>query len=162
MNDDYDLEVLLELREQKKEGAEQAYADAVAELGRRKEYLARRREALREAVARREAEEDAFAERRDAGEATSGELVRFRGFIRGLKEDETELEAEIARAEEAVDDQRARVEQLRDELSEAIRELEAVEQHRAEWEAEQEQVAKRRESSRMDDVAARIWRENNS
>lgn len=162
MTDDYDLQVLLELREQKKEGAEQAYADAVAELGRRKEYLARQREALREAVARREAEEDRFAERRDAGEATSGELVRFRGYIRGLKEDETELEAEIARAEEAVDDQRERVEQLRDELSEAIRELEAVEQHREEWEAEQERVAKRRESSRMDDVAARIWRENNS
>ena len=162
MNDDYDLEVLLELREQKKEGAEQEYADAVAELGRRKEYLARQREALREMVAQRERERERFARRRDAGEATSGELVQFRGYIRGLKQDEAEMEAEIERAEEAVETQQERVGQAREGLSEAIRELEAVEQHREEWEAEQQRVTKRRESSAMDDVAARIWRENNS
>lgn len=161
-DDEYDLEVLLELREDEKEEAQQAYADEMQELERRKDYvesLRGEREALR--AERREWREE-FDRRRSEEGLGPEEAQQYENYLRGLKSDESDLDEEIERARRAVEEQRRRVEEAREALNEAIKQLEAVERHREDWEEEQERLQRRKEAERMDDIAARIWREEQS
>ena len=160
MNDEYDLQALLDLRQNERDQAEQRYADEIRELDRRKSYLANKRDELQTAVEERKSERRKLDRRRNAGDASIAELEQFRAYLRGMKEDEARIRTEIDRAKEAVDDQRARVEVAREKLGEATRELKAVERHRDDWEVERQVAEKREEAARMDDIAARIWRDD--
>ena len=160
MNDEYDLQALLELRQNEREQAEQRYADEMQELDRRKSYLASKRRELQTAIDERKTERRKLDRRRNTGDASIAELEQFRAYLRGMREDESALEAEIDRAREAVADQRARVDAAREKLAEATRELKAVERHRDDWETEREIAEKRDAASRMDAIAARIWRDD--
>jgi flagellar export protein FliJ len=159
MSDDYDLQVLLELRENERDESEQRYADEMQELERRKSYLADVREQLEAAVEERQSERARLDDRRSAGDASLAELAQFERYVKGLRADERDLRDEVERAEASVDEQRQRVEEAREALAEAMRELKAVERHREEWEQERAMEEKRRKASEMDDIAARIWRE---
>lgn len=155
---EYDLQVLLKLRENECDEAEKRYADEMRELERRKSYLADTREQLEAAVEKRELEREKLDDRRASGDASLAELAQFERYVKGLRADEHQLRDEIERAESSVDEQRERVEEAREALAESMRELEAVERHREEWEQERTMEEKRRKASEMDDIAVRIWR----
>lgn len=161
-DEDYDLEVLLELREQEMEAAEQEYAEELQELKRREEFVKKKRTELKEARERRQAECDKFDERRLNGEVQPMEYRQFEQFVEGMKQDEEQLESAVQRAEDAVEDQAEWVEEARQKMAEATKNLKAVERHKEDWEAEQEVIAKRKQSASMDEVASRIWREKNT
>ncbi len=158
-DDDYDLQALLELRENARDEAEQRYADEMRELERRREYVAEMRAELEAAVDRRESERERLGRRRTSGEASLAELGQFENYLRGMREDEKALRDEVERAEQAVDEQREYVDEAHEEMVEAVRQLEAVERHRDDWEADRARREKRRRASEMDDIATRIWRE---
>jgi len=160
-DDTYQLGVLLELRER-------AQSDAEEELARAQQELTRRRKAAVDARAARDAaaqrvldERRAMDERIACGDAGVTELAMFDGYMRGLREDVADAELRIEDAEAHALEQVDVVSRAQAALADAVRELEAVRQHEKNWKAEREVVARRRESSAMDDVAARIWREKN-
>jgi flagellar export protein FliJ len=161
MSDDYDLKVLLELREREQEEAEDEYARQIQELERRKEYLAKKHGDLEEAIERRKAMCAQHDERVKSGEATLAQMNVFESYLSGLRQDEIQLEDSIERAERAVSQQSEQVAQAKQGLIEATRELKAVEKHRENWEEEKAAEEQRRESAAMDEVAARRWMENN-
>lgn len=161
-DEEYELEVLLELRESEKDEARRAHADEMEELERRKSYAESLRGELRELRDERREWRDEFERRRAEEGLGSGEARQYENYLRGLRADEEDLEREIERAEEAIREQRERVEEAREELNEAAKQLEAVERHREDWEQQRQRRERRREAERMDDIAARIWREENS
>lgn len=161
MSDDYDLKVLLELREREQEEAEEEYARQIQELERQKEYLAQRRADLEEAIERRKAVCAQHDERVEASGATLAQMNVFESYLSGLRQDEIQLRDSIDRAERAVSQQGEQVGEAKQDLIEATRELEAVEKHRENWQEERATEEQRRESAAMDEVAARRWMERN-
>lgn len=161
-DEEYDLEVLLEIRENEKDEAQQTYADEMEELERRKASVDSLREELETLRGERREWRDEFGRRRRQEGFEPGEAKRYENYLRALTSDEAELSGEVERAEAAVREQRERVAEARGALDEAIKRLEAVERHREDWEEERERLERREKARRMDDIAARIWREENS
>lgn len=161
-DEEYDLQVLLELREREKDQAEQEYAEELQELERREDYLETKRQELQEAVEKRERECEKFDRRKVNGDVRPNEYRQFEKYVEGMRLDEQQIEEAIVRAEEAVEEQQEYVDEARERMAEATKQLKAVERHKEDWEEEQEMKAKREQSAQMDQVASRIWREQNS
>lgn len=157
----YELQVLLELREQARESAEDALAEQNALLNERQQDVTRARQAHRAAVQRKASEVAAFDERVATGAASMGELRMFEGYKRGLAADIEEALAGVERARQAVRAQEKEVARAQQHLGEAVRELEAVQQHHDAWAQEQRVLEQRKQEAAMDEIAARLWREKN-
>ena len=160
-SDDYDLEVLLELRDQEQSDAEETYARELAELRRRKQFVADKREELEDAVEQRLSECARHDERVRAGELTLAQMRAFDSFLDGLRADEEKLGQSIERARQSVAQKEREVAQAKEQMIEATKALEAVEKHRENWEEEQATQQQRREAAAMDEIAARRWMERN-
>ncbi|MFP4598345.1 MAG: hypothetical protein ACOC9W_01060 [Persicimonas sp.] len=161
MSDNYDLQVLLELREREQEEAEDEYAQELAELKRREDFVAKKRADLEAAVARRREACARHDQRVSSGEATLAQMNTFETYVSGLRSDELGIEESIERAQRAVEQQKEAIARAKAELIEATRELEAVVKHKDNWQEEQAAVQQRRQSAAMDEVAARRWMEKN-
>ncbi|MEM1348783.1 MAG: hypothetical protein AAGI01_09525 [Myxococcota bacterium] len=158
----YQLGVLLEVREREQAEAEEALALEQKELRRSLRAVDAAQQARDEATRRVARERRAMDERIASGTAGVAELAMFDGFMRGLREDVADAQGAIEGALERARQREAEVGRAQVALAQAVRALEAVRQHERKWKAERDVVARRRESSAMDDIAARIWREKNS
>lgn len=158
MANDYDLEVLLELREKSKDEAEDAVSEAIAEVTRREKAVDGARANLEKAKITRKNECDAFDNRCVGGEVGIGQMQQFGQYVRSLEANEVNLAQEIETLRARVQQGRREVDEARAMLAEAVKELEAVRSHKEQWQKQRDLVAKRRESVAMDEVAARLWR----
>lgn len=158
----YDLKVLLDLRGRAKEDAEQEYGAQLNELERRKRVTIECCEALEAAIVRRKQLCEAFDVEIVEKSVAMADVHRFDAYIEGLKLDEKDMQRAIKRAELAESVQEREVEEARIGLLEASRQLKAVEKHHEQWLAEQKVLMDRKQSDALDDIAARIWREQHS
>ncbi len=158
----YDLQVLFELRERAREEAEEEYGAQLNELERRKRVTIACRQKLEAAIVRRGELCEAFDREMIEKSLTMVDVHRFDAYIAGLKLDEQEMQQDIERAEREEVVQARTVETARVALLEASRQLKAVEKHHEEWQAEQKVLLDRKQSDALDDIAARIWREQHS
>lgn len=157
-NEQYELQVLLELREGARKAAEEALAAEMAALEQRRRAASAAREALAQAERGRAAQVEAFDARRMAQGVEIAVWRAFDDYVRGLKAREAELAEGIRAADRAVAAQQAQVKRANEALLAATQEVEAVEQHKAQWQAEQRLEQARKEDDAMDDVAVRLWR----
>lgn len=160
-DDDYDLDVLLQMREDERDEAERAYAEAVSERQQLKERLDELESRHREMVERREQKRTHFDEQIADGEITAAKMRKFDQFLVGLRDREREILEQMETVKEKSARADRRIEECRGAMREAVRRLKAVETHYEEWKQQQKVVEKRRRSEKMDDIAARLWREQN-
>lgn len=144
----YRLEALLTLRRAEEDVARQALAEAERAL-----EAAREREAEAAAEVERREQLRRQADARPAG-GTAADLAMARRWsercARELEEARGAREiaaGEVARCREAA-------ERARDALRDRVREREAIERHRAEWELEMRREADRRAEVVLDEAAA--------
>ena len=160
-NEQYELQVLLELREQARDDAQDEVARQVSELEARKRLVREKQQELSDAIAKRERLRREYDERAAASDdLVGGHLYNVTNYLRGLRQDEVGLEEAIVLAEREVVTQQEQVERARQALIEAATELEAVLSHYEAWSQEQRLLSDRKQSAAMDDIAARIWSKN--
>lgn len=162
IDDDYDLEVLLELRQRERDEAEQRYVEAMEDhrrLGRRIQELEHRR---REMVSKRERERRSFEQKMADGGGKLAEIQSFDRYVAGLRDEEQKLVDKLEGLRRQHRRAREAMEQAHDEMVDAVRDLEAVNEHYESWRRQKETDERRRREAKMDDVAARMWRDNQS
>ena len=161
MGQEYELDVLLSLREKAKDEAEDNVAAQIAQGHALERARVQAVEALEQAVEARKAACQRF-DRKVAAQGTNMAAMRqFDDYLRGLKAHEVQLGAAIEQARLAVVEQQQIIDAAQATLIESVRELKAVESHHEAWLKEQRTIAQRKQSHAMDDIAARLWRENN-
>lgn len=158
-NDSYELDVLLDLRRQEKDRAEDAYGEALNALERERRKVVEAQRDIERAINTRRARCQAFDEDVAKGGSMAA-LQRFDDYLLGLKAKEEELHENRQKAEALAQRQEREVHKKKAELIEATKALMAVEKHHEAWLEEQALLERRKESERLDDIAARIWREN--
>ena len=159
---EYQLDVLLELRQKEREDAEGRYAEVLSGYHRAGETVRRAQEKHRLLVEERRQKTREF-DQAAALEAT--EMAAMQGFdfyLEGLLDQEGRVLEELEQAREEQLQAQRRMRSAHQEMLGAIKALQAVEKHFESWQREQRQIAQRKEANRMDDVAARIWREQRS
>jgi dsRNA-specific ribonuclease len=159
--EEYPLQALRELRERAKDDAMEALAGAIAEEEAAKQRVTdavRELAEARELRARKAREFDADVA---AGRAGIAQMRTFDHYRLRLLDEEASMGARIeelrAAAREAGEVSAAR----RAELEDAATQLEAVVKHRGGWDAERAMIRQRKDEAAMDEVATRIWREQN-
>lgn len=155
----YNLQVILELRELARDDARDSYAHEVHLLEERKRDVLEAKKRLKESVVRRQEACARFDARTQRGEASIAELGTFDDYVRALRADEVSCAHAIERAQSAVCAQERKCVKAQDDLQNAACELEAVEQHHEQWQQEQKITKQRKDESAMDEIAARLWRD---
>ncbi|RAL24913.1 hypothetical protein DL240_01510 [Lujinxingia litoralis] len=155
----YELQVLLELRQGEREQAEAVFAEAVAGLERVRQRVreAQRVWESREAK-RRQGAQDFDARARQKGLAL-GELQTMDRYLEGLRYQCSEAQEELARVQEEERVAQRQVHAAQRAMQGAISALKAVESHHETWQDEQKTRARRRAEMQMDEIATRLWRE---
>ena len=162
MSESYDLQVLLELREQARDAAQDACAAALAAMREAERDAQRARDDLTAAQDARAQASARFDARSARGEVGLADITGFELYLRGLKQDEARLTEAIREADAEIVRRQLQVHQAQQALGDAVRELKAVESHKESWEAERALDARRKESMAMDEIAARLWRQEHS
>ena len=158
-DDQYELGVLLQLRERARDEAQDDLAAQTAELARRQKVLEEARGALEAAIEERHDQRRRFNDKLSQGGVSLGSMQMFEDYVRGLVQREGELEGAIRDREGEVSAQREAIAAAQRSLNEAITQLKAVESHKKGWQEERDSEARRKESAAMDEIAARRWRE---
>ncbi len=157
-DDEYRLHALRKVREQEENERKRGLAEAVSatavaleEVARRVEAVERARAAVRDAV-------DRADERAAAGDASVRDMV-------GARHLSDKLEADIARAREAVVQAEGEVEacdaredEARADLADAARERKAVEVHHERWRAARAKQRAHKQEEEADDIGQTLHR----
>ncbi len=159
-DNEYELKVLLELRERARDEAQDAYTEQLQVQHTREREAQDARQRLREFHEDAARQRASFDEKVRGGEVGIAQLAMFEDYQRGQRAHAAELEAAIKRADAAVAAQRQQVERAQQALTDADTQLEAVLSHQAAWQRERDHERQRKEEAAMDDVAARLWKEN--
>ncbi len=138
----YRLQTLLEIRERAKEAAEQAFAEAMQALAKEKQKLKEMEEDLERRKRERKQKVLAYLQEVMGKGVGAGGLNMMNRFEERLKDEEVQLELEIDGQKEAVKAAERFVEEKRQEMAEAAKELKAIEKHKENW---QKQVRAERE-----------------
>lgn len=129
----YRLQVLLELRERARVEAEQSFSDAVQALEKEKAERKRLEDELTRRRAERKQKVMAHLQQvMDTGGGVNG-LAQMNRYEERLKDEEARLAQGLERQKEAVEVAGRLVEQRRQEMWEAARELKAIETHQETW-----------------------------
>ena len=159
-NDEYELKTLLKMRERERDQAESAYAAEMQELERRK-ALVQERQAERDALAAsRHRRQEAFDTKMAEGVDLAA-MQQFDEYLQGVQIELTDMDAAIEAARQRVRKQQRVADERKQALIEAETSLKAVEKHREKWAEEQAVVARRKQSDALDEIASRLWQENN-
>lgn len=159
IDSDYELKVLLELRSRDRQDAEADYAEKLAAYHQAGQLVRTREEELRRLIELRRKRCREFDEQIIQGPGMMARLHEFDHFVEGMRDDEARAQQRI---EEAHDEQRRAQRAMRkshEQMLEAIKALKAVEKHHEKWKKEAAILHERKQSAQMDDVAARLWRE---
>jgi len=143
-----------------------ALDEATHELGQRSAEVVVAQEAVdrAEAALRAHGERTEVARAREASLDSAGrsaaDMVLGRDYLRRLDEEERRLVDDTLRSQKGRLDATAREDEARTRVAEARAALEAVEQHRERWLAEQSRAAEAREEAEAEDVVASRHREH--
>ena len=162
VNEEYDLQVLLKLRAKEREEAEARYADALAaHQGVEREVQQLEVEHQRQIRWRVDRCRE-FDQRLASGPCAIGEVHEFDRYVEGLRDGEERARQQLEEAKRQRRRLRREMEQAQLEMRKALKQLKAVENHYEKWQRRQKLQAKRRQEAKMDDVAARMWRDRRS
>ena len=153
----YRLEIVLNVREKKKEDAarfvarrRQELLEAEQELIRRERFLADCRRQLADANEKLTSEFSAGA--------PAGKIVSHRNFLQVLKEREEALNASVGEQRNNVRYAEQLVGEALEILAEAFRELRIIEKHKENWQATQKLESQKREQKLNDEIGAILHR----
>ncbi len=159
--EDYPLEALTELRERAKEDAMEALAGALADEEAAKKRVTEAIRELSDAESMRAQKCKEVDEQVASGSASIAQMRTFEHYRLRLFDEEATIQQRIDVLREQAREATRNSERKRTELEDAATQLEAVITHRAGWDAERAIVQQRKEEAAMDEVATRIWREQN-
>lgn len=160
MAQEYELDVLLSLRHKAKDEAEDNVAAQIAHGHALQRAHQQAIATLDQARAARKAACARFDAKVAAQGINMGAMSQFDDYVKGLKAHEGDLDEAIVEAAQAVEAQQQVIDEAHATLIESVRELKAVESHHEAWLHEQRTIAQRKQGHAMDDIAARLWREN--
>lgn len=158
----YQLEVLLELRRKEREAAEAKYSEMLSLYHQAGEILRNAEDEHRRLIKERRQKTKEFDQAAGSGRTELAALQGFEFYLEGLKDRENQVLEELDRARNAQRKAQGEMRRAHQEMLAAIKALMAVEKHFEKWKLEQKTLAERRQSNQMDDVAARVWREQRS
>lgn len=154
-DDGYRLETLLELRRGEEAARQQELATAVAATMAARAVADAARGALVAAQARRAEAVVAAGAAAATGRASAGDLVAARRFAERLAGEERAANERVQVADDNVRTVEEAEAAARDALALAASEREAIEKHRAQWDAERRREQERRAELAADDLANR-------
>lgn len=149
---EYKLQALLKIREQTKEAAEQAFAQAQQAVHKAKAELKRLEDDLVRRKVERKAKVDAYLKEVMAKGVGAGGLAGMNRFEERLKDEEAALQLDIENQKEVVKQAEALVEQRRAEMAEAAKELKAIEKHKETWAKEVKALRDKREEMSQEEI----------
>ena len=160
IDDDYDLEVLLEVRQNEYDDAERRYQEALKAQRKLEQKIQRLKSEYRQQVKERKRRCRDFDRAVADGERTMGEIQNFDHYVARLRNLEDETQTRLTKARKEFQRMTRTMEGAHDEMLDALRQLKAVETHYEDWKEQRDAEQQRRQSAKMDDVAARMWRQN--
>lgn len=149
----YRLEVVLEVREQKKDEAARFVAYRREQLAESEKELMRRQSFLEDC--RKQKSEANRKMMNDFGDGTSaGNIVSHRNYLQILKEREEELK--LAVDEQIINVQNAvlAVDDAISKLADASKEVRVIEKHKEKWKKDQKYETDKREQKLSDEIGA--------
>lgn len=151
----YRLQALLTIKAQAKKRAEVALGRAIIALKEAREKLEKLKEEKKRIIERWK-EARAEMKRRMAQGAMVGEGNVHVNFLRKLKEDEEQKQAEIEGQEDVVAECEERVALARRAYIDACKELQVMEKHKELWEKKVKDELTRKEEREMDELGGTI------
>ena len=158
----YRLQVLVDMRERKKEEAERHLGECMKALKAAQDRLHELQQELERMVAKREAKVREYSEKTMRGEMSAQDAVNAKVFIERLKLQEANQKNIIEGQKAVIAQRKEEVDAARQDLIVANQDLKALEKHKEKW---QEKVKKDREAKEediMDEIAQTIHRTGGS
>jgi len=154
---EYRLQVLLDVRQRKKEAAEKALGAALAahqaELDKQQQMEAE----LARMVAKREQRRREYAEKAMRGEMSARDVAGAQTYVERLEEQEAVQKSAIEAQKAVVADRQREVDAARAALVEATRELKALEKHKEKVIDDWKKGVQAKEEEAMDELAQQIF-----
>jgi len=155
--EEYRLQTLLQLRERKKESAEQYLAQCLKALHDEQQRQREMEEELERMVAKREAKTREYSEKAMAGEMSAQAVTSASVYIDRLKEQEEAQQNTIEGQKAVVAQRQEDVQGARGDLTTAMQELKALEKHREKWEEGVKRKLQTKQEEAMDEIAQAIF-----
>lgn len=153
----YRLQALLEIRARAKEEAERAYSAALKALEKEKAELARLEADLERRKRERKEKVAAYLKEVMAKGAGINGMNMMARFEERLKDEEAQVALEVERQRESVKVAERLVEQKRREMTEATKELKAIEKHRENWQKQIRQERQQREELNQEEIGNALF-----
>lgn len=155
----YRLQALLEIREQSKKEAEEAFASANQTLAAEKQRLLDEQARLKEMTEDRYARREEYARKLATGEMKVTDQSNAYRYLERLKEREAQQQLVIDGQQEQVREAEKAVRKRQEELVEAARDLEALVKHRDKWLAEVRKERMMKEEDALDEIGQTIFQQ---
>ncbi len=154
---EYRLQVLLEMRERKKEEAEKALGAAIAAHKAELDKQKKMEDELARMVARRDQKKREYAEKAMRGEMSAQEVVGANVYLKRLLEQEDAQKAAIDAQKAVVAQKDAEVGAARAAVVQATQELKALEKHKEKLAGEWKKAEQAKDEETMDELAQQIF-----
>ena len=153
----YRLQALLDVRERKKEAAEQHLGACMVALRKEEEKLGEMQQELQRMINARTRRRQEFLEKAMQGEVSALDAINNNKFLERLKQQEEAQLAAIEGQKAVIAQRQQDVELARQQLIVANQELKALEKHRDKWIEEIKKARAMREEDAMDEMAQTIF-----
>jgi flagellar export protein FliJ len=153
----YRLQALVDVRERKKQAAEQHLGSCMTALRKEQEKLAEMEKELARMVNARETRRREFLEKAMQGEVSALDAINNNKYLERLKEMEVVQKDAIEGQQSIIAQRQQDVELARQQLIVANQELKALEKHREKWIDEIKKARAVKEDDAMDEMAQTIF-----
>ncbi len=154
---EYRLQTLLQLRERKKEAAEQHLAGCVKALRAEAERQRDMEAELERLVNKRKEKMREYAETAMKGQMSAAEAVAANVYIERLKEQEAAQKHAIEGQKQIVAQKQEDVKAAQKSLTDAMQELKALEKHREKFDEQVKREWEGKQEESMDEIAQSIY-----
>ena len=153
----YRLQTLLEVRQRKKEAAEQAFSQAMAALAREQKRLAEMEVELTRMAERRLQRRREYLEKAMQGDMSAIEVTGSNTYLERLLALEEAHKEAIVGQKAIIAQRQEDVDAAREELLRANQDLKALEKHRETWLESVKKARQAHEEQAMDEVAQNTY-----
>jgi len=154
---EYPLKALQEIKERKKEEAENYWIDCKKKREAEEQRLKTLEEELQLMIERRELKRREYANRQMKGEHNAQLAVSANVYIERLKELEEEQKEKIERQKIVIDEKKEIEKQAMEAMVQATQELKALEKHREKWRDAIKRELQIKEEEILDDLAQSMF-----
>lgn len=151
----YRLETVVTIRERAKDEAAKQVALRMARLAAAEEELARRQQNLRDCFDQQRVARTRLSDELDRGAAVGG-VVAHQNFLNDLRRQEAELQSAVEDQKNNVARAEKELENAREALMNAAKELKAIETHKTNWKDTEKRESNRREEKFSDEIGSII------